>query len=247
MSENMSWRDFLTEQDKAHLAKTWGKTEPFGFGDNPAVLVIDDYYSVLGLEREDILTSVETWPMSCGLEGWAAIDQTVDLLAAARSKDVPVIYIKGMDGGFPSPWARRKRGDRLAHLPAEVKAKANEIVEEIAPEPGELVIQKTAPSGFWGTPLQFHLNYLGIDTLICCGETTSGCVRATVVDGATQRYRMGVVEECCFDRTQMSHHVNLFDLNQKYADVVNIPDVESYFEVLRASSALAEEPVPVNA
>jgi len=233
MESSLSWNDFLTEQDKAHLEKVWKKTEPFGFGSKPAILVIDDYYGALGVTREPILKSVETWPMSCGLEGWAAIDRTVELLAVARGAGIPVIYVKGMDGGFPAPWARRSgRSDRLAHLPPELRAKANEIVAEIAPEPGDLVIQKTAPSAFWGTPLAFYLQYHGIDTLICCGETTSGCVRATVVDGATLRFRMGVVAECCFDRTQASHHINLFDMNQKYADVITIPDVAAYLDSL---------------
>jgi len=245
----MSWNDFLTEQDKAHLAATWEKTEPFGFGDTPALLVIDDYYSVLGLEREPILDSVATWPMSCGLEGWAAIDRTVVLIAAARAAGVPVIYVKGMDGGFQAPWGRRERTDNLAHLPAEVRARANEIVAEIAPEPGDLVIQKTAPSAFWGTPLSFYLQYHHIDTLIVCGETTSGCVRASVVDGATHRFRMGVVGECCFDRTQASHFVNLYDMHQKYSDVISVSDAEEYFSALpsgASAAAPADETLPID-
>ena len=195
---------------------------------NPVVLVIDDYYSVLGLEREPILESIKTWPGSTGLEGWETIDQTVGLIEGARKAGVPVIYCHGMEG-FPSPWARRGAGNRLAHLPEEMRRKANQIVDEIAPQPGELVIKKSAPSVFQGTPLMFHLNYLGIDTIIACGETTSG-VRASVIDGATNRYRMGVVEECCFDRTQASHWINLFDMHRKYAEVIHKEDAISYFD-----------------
>jgi maleamate amidohydrolase len=228
------WDPFLTEQDKAHLAAL-PEHKPSGFGTNPVVLVIDDYYSVLGLEREPILESIKTWPASTGLEGWEAIDQTVGLLAAARKDGIPVIYCHGMEG-FPSPWGRRgSRGDRLAHLPEEMRRKANEIVEEIAPQPGELVIKKSAPSVFKGTPLEYHLNYEGIDSIIACGETTSGCVRASVVDGSTMRYRMGVVEECCFDRTQMSHWINLFDMHQKYADVIKKAEAIQYFDTIAAS------------
>lgn len=237
----MTWDDFLTDQDKDHLAATWQKTAPFGFGSTPAVLVIDDYYSVLGLEREPILESVKTWPMSCGLEGWAAIDRTVTLLDSARSADVPVVYVKGMDTALNAPWGGSGK-DRLAHLPAELKARANEIVAEIAPHEGELVIQKAAPSAFWGTPLAFWLQHHGIDTLIVCGETTSGCVRASVVDGATSRFRMGVVGECCFDRTQASHFVNLFDMDQKYADVISLTTACDY---LTSVSSTVSEPTPV--
>jgi len=225
------WEPFLTAQDKAHL-EYLGPREPKGFGENPCLLVIDDYYSVVGLVREPILESIKTWPGSCGLEGWAAIDETVGLLAAARSSGIPVIYVHGLEG-FPSSWGRRRgNAGRLDHLPAEVRAKANQIIEEIAPQPGELVLQKAAASAFHGTPLPFHLTYEGIDTVIACGETTSGCVRATVVDGCTFRYHMGVVEECCFDRTQASHWLNLFDMNQKYADVVTKTQAINYFETI---------------
>src|SRR6202043_589881 len=108
----------------------------------------------------------------------------------------------------------------------------NVIVDEIAPQDGDLVIQKAAASVFHGTPLLFHLNYYGIDTIVACGETTSGCVRASVVDGATFRFRMGVVEECTFDRTEVSHAINLFDMNQKYADVVPLAEALAYFDTI---------------
>ena len=98
----------------------------------------------------------------------------------------------------------------------------------MAPQPDEVVIEKAAASGFNGTALAFHLNYLGIDTVIVCGETTSGCVRASVVNGAMLRYRMGVVE-CCFDRTQAAHAMNLFDMHMKYADVVELSAACAYF------------------
>jgi nicotinamidase-related amidase len=234
------WDAFLTEQDKAHLAYL-GPRAPKGFGENPCVLVIDDYYSVLGLERLPILESIKTWPMSCGLEGWEAIDKTVELLAMARSNGIPVIYCHGLED-FNAPWASRrktsKRSDRmsLSHLPEEMRRKANEIVEEIAPQPGDLVIKKAAASVFQGTAINFHLNYEGIDTIIACGETTSGCVRASVVDGATYRFHMGVVEECCFDRTQASHWINLFDMNQKYADVIDRFQAGAYFESIAAKA-----------
>ena len=74
-----------------------------------------------------------------------------------------------------------------------------------------------------------HLRAIGTDTVIVCGESTSGCVRAAVVDAVTYRYRVGVVGECCFDRTQASHWMNLFDMHQKYADVVDVAAATDYF------------------
>ena len=237
------WRKFMSERDRAF--DDWkGGPVVFGLGERPAVIVVDDYYSVLGLERKPFFESIEDWPMSCGLEGWEAIDRTVELLSAARAAGAPVIYLHGMDN-FPSPWGNRNRGERHSHLPAEVLARANEIVEEVAPEPGDLVLQKAAASGFHGTPLLFHLNYHSIDTVIVCGETTSGCVRATVVDAATYRYQVGVVEECCFDRTEASHWMNLYDMDQKYADVMDLPSTIDY---LRShTKSLAAPAVPAEA
>ena len=100
------WDTFLTEQDKAHQ-EVRGKRSSTASARTPCVLVIDDYYSVLGLEREPILESIKTWPMSCGLEGWEAIDKTVELLASAARANIPVIYVHGLEG-FPSPVVRRK-------------------------------------------------------------------------------------------------------------------------------------------
>ena len=100
------------------------------------------------------------------------------------------------------------------------------------------------PSPPWGTPLAGHLNYLGVDTLITCGESTSGCVRASVVDGCTYRYRMIVVEEGVFDRHEAAHAINLFDMHQKYADVVPLAEVLEYLSAWCARQAW-EQPTHV--
>jgi maleamate amidohydrolase len=91
--------------------------------------------------------------------------------------------------------------------------------------PGEAVLRKTAPSAFFGTPLMAHLNALGADTLIVCGESTSGCVRASVVEARSYRFRVVVVEECVYDRHEATHAINLFDMHQKYADVLPLAEV----------------------
>jgi len=226
------WEPYLSERDKQHSA-LWGKKELNGFGEKPALLLIDIYYSVLGLKREDIFESMKTWPGSTGLEGWDAVDKTAELLAVARRAGVPVIHVKGLHSGV-NPWGRRKRS--APKIPQEMIEKGRQIVDEVKPIEGELVIEKAAPSAFQGTPLAFQLQSLGIDTLIVCGETTSGCVRASVVDGATARFRMGVVKECVFDRTEASHYINLYDMHHKYADVVPLDLAKTYL----AGMAVAE-------
>lgn len=238
MSLADKWQEFLTDRDKEH-DKLWGKKELTGFGDKPALLLIDIYYSVLGLKREPIFESMKQWPGSTGLEGWAAVDQTAILLAAARENGIPVIFVKGKDKGphnVVKPWITGGGKSKLnPMMTPEMDKIGKQIVDEIKPLPGELVIEKYAPSAFWGTPLMFQLISLGIDTLIVCGETTSGCVRASVVDGAANRFKIGVVEECVFDRTQSSHYLNLYDMHNKYADVVTMEYAKSYLQTIGSS------------
>jgi maleamate amidohydrolase len=225
--EQAGWDRFLTDRDREVLLRSGReKTQPFGFGKKPALLLVDLYYAALGMERVDILEAVERWPMSCGREGWEAVDRVVTLLEKARGLDIPIIHI-GILKGFLSPWSRETR-NVMTKLTAAEEARAYDLIDEVKPREGELVINKTAPSAFQGTPLQFHLTALGIDTLIVCGESTSGCVRATVVDGATHRYKVGVVGEACFDRTEASHWINLFDMDQKYGDVIDVESAVDY-------------------
>jgi isochorismate hydrolase len=100
-----------------------------------------------------------------------------------------------------------------------------DIKAELAPEPGELVIYKERASAFFGTPLVAHLQMKKIDSLIICGESTSGCVRASTVDAYSYGFHNTVVEECTYDRAMINHKVNLFDLHHKYADVMHIEEV----------------------
>lgn len=224
------WDEFLTDRDRAVLEASGRGARPHvEFGRRPALLVIDDYYGALGTEPEDILASVKKWPSSCGLEGWEAIHKTVDLIAAARAANVLVIYSTGTGDAVPSPWGIRSPGPRPALTP-EQKELQYKIVDEIAPAAGDLVVRKASPSAFYGTPLMAHLIANQIDTIIACGETTSGCVRASVIDGCTNRFKMGVVEDCTFDRTQASHALNLFDMDQKYGHVISLADAIAYFD-----------------
>ena len=107
-----------------------------------------------------------------------------------------------------------------------------QIMPQITPEPQDIVIRKLKPSAFFGTPLASYLNQMQIDTLLIAGTTTSGCVRASVLDGFSLNYRMAVIEDCSFDRFQSSHAINLFDIQAKYGDVVNSGDAIGYFDGL---------------
>lgn len=229
------WDRFLTERDKAHLA-IWGKKQPDQLGRRPVLVVIDVYYSSVGHERKPLMESIKQWPMSCGEEGWKAIDHIQTLISEARKCNVPVVHVRGYPG-FPSDPSRvaergKRGGNDSGSLPPEVAALSNEIVHEVAPIEGELVVGKAAPSAFSGTVLLQYLQMLKADTVIVCGESTSGCVRASVVDAQSNRYRVGIVEECCYDRTEASHAMNLFDMHQKYGEVINLDQALKYFKGL---------------
>jgi nicotinamidase-related amidase len=105
-------------------------------------------------------------------------------------------------------------------------------VAEIAPQPQDLLCLKQKPSGFFGTNLAAYLQLLGADSVIVTGTTTSGCVRATVLDAFSLNFRVAVAEEGCFDRSQASHAINLCDMHAKYADVVPTAEVIAYVQTL---------------
>ena len=232
------WDRFLTEQDRAHVQMK--PPNPIGFGKRPGLLLIDLYRWVFGDNPQPILESIRSWPGSCGLAGWNAIPSIQTLLKTAREVRIPIVHVTGLANAGVDEWSFRWDAGRSQLTPEarERRSRKYDIIEQVEPLPGEAVLRKLSPSAFWGTPLVGHLNQLGIDTVITCGESTSGCVRASVVDGCTYRFRMIVVEECVFDRHEAAHAINLFDMHQKYADVLPLAQVAQYLHSWRA-----EQPV----
>jgi len=242
------WDQFITERDRQVYGKYHGGRHQ-GFGERPAVLIIDVNYGWVGGTPEPVLQSIEKYPSSCGLEGWNAVYQIQKLLKVARASGIPVFYTTASEmrkGIVPGG-----KHTRREHSPEFVQH-LRQIVEEIAPIEGEVVIYKHAPSAFFCTPLITYLTQLKIDTLLTCGGSTSGCVRASVVDAASHRIKVSLIEECTFDRGQASHAINLFDMNAKYADIVTLEDVARYltelpndvFSKVVRSGALGEVATP---
>ena len=221
-----AWSRFLTERDKQVFAAA-GYARRQGFGGRPAVMVIDVNYNFCGDRPEPILESIKRWRNSCGAEAWDGVAAIAKLLAAARARGLPVIYSTGAgrdDGWDRKAWAWKssRAGERPRTEGSGIDG--NTIVPAIAPQPQDIVIGKLKPSVFHGTPLQSLLVLLAADSLLVTGTTTSGCVRATVVDAFSANYRVAVVEEGCFDRSQASHAMSLCDMNAKYADVVKLEE-----------------------
>jgi maleamate amidohydrolase len=230
------WDRFLTEADRRILEVSgYGRSQSMGA--RPALLVIDVTYAFIGDERMSILESAQTWRNSCGENGWAALPATQSVLTAARAKRLPVFFTTGTaprpDRFDRGAWDFKNRR-AAADTSPEVAKLANVIPPEIAPLPSEFQITKYKPSAFFGTALSAFLVDLKIDTLIVCGTTTSGCVRASVLDAFNLNYHIAVVEEATFDRFESSHALSLFDINAKYADVLPLTSVLAYLDTIEA-------------
>lgn len=224
------WDPFLTERDREVIAASgFGAVQ--GFGKRPVLLVIDVNYAFCGDKPAPILESIKTWRTSCGEDAWKALPAIGQLLDAAHVKGVPVIYTTGIrrdDNWDAGAWAWKSSRSHERQVAAQSRAEGDTILAEIAPQQRDVVIRKQKPSAFFGTPLASYLTLLKADSLIVVGTTTSGCVRASVVDAFSHNYRVALVEEGCFDRSQASHALSLFDLHAKYADVVALRDALAY-------------------
>ncbi len=226
------WDDVLPEEDRLVFeAAGWGRDA--GFGERPVLLVVDVIYNFCGDVPEPILESIKTYRYSCGERSWEGIAALQRLIAAARAKDVPIFYTgmdRRSDGVDQGSW--NWKSHRAADETDVIGHKGNEIVAEVAPEPQDVYFVKRKPSAFLGTPLLGHLVYLGADTVIVTGTTTSGCVRATAVDAAQDNFHSIVPEECVWDRGTLTHKVNLFDIQMKYGDVTTTDATIAYLEGL---------------
>jgi nicotinamidase-related amidase len=242
------WDDLLTEEER-QVYEVF--RQPKALGTRPAILVIDVNYAFVGRKPAHIVESVQDYRTSCGARGWEGVANIQKLLAIGRAARVPIIYTTGTTRSRRgSTWASRAREQASQGVltPAELEHQhiGNTIVEEIGPQPEDLVIPKRGASGFFGTSLVRDLNELDVDTVLVTGTTTSGCVRATVVDAACYSFYVGVVEECCFDRFQISHKVSLLDMHAKYGNVMSLQEVTAYLQTKgQPSPALHSTPEPV--
>jgi maleamate amidohydrolase len=158
-----------------------------------------------------------------------AIEHTALLLAAARKAGVPVCFTRvvyAADGSDAGVFCLKAPGLKILTETHPSSA----IVPQLAPAFGEYVLRKTQPSAFFGTDLAGWLIKRRVDTLIIAGATTSGCVRASVVDSLSYNFRTIVATDCVGDRALGPHEANLFDMGQKYADLMKGADIAAKFK-----------------
>ena len=212
--EDHCWQDIVSKD----ILKVY---EPYRrevyVGDRPALLVIDLYNLVYRGGAREPHELVDTWPSSCGRFAWEAVEPTKSLLASTRAAGLPVLYTTA---------------DAVSNVVAtnrQVGLGKDEddygIFDAFTPHEGDALIVKERASAFYGTPLIPELTRRGIGSLIVCGTSTSGCVRASVVDAYSSGYHVTIAEECVFDRSEISHKVNLFDMHHKYADVMHVHEI----------------------
>ncbi len=223
-----AWEDVIDDEIRQIAGNYESKKK---FRERPALLCIDNYNAVFGDRAEPVLKAMKRFPSSCGLAAWEAIEPTQLLMATARAAGIPVIHTTRDDlsQSATSILSATKRINR--GKPDETWDHA--FFPPLAPLADELVIRKTRASAFFGTSLVAHLVQLNVNQLLVCGNSTSGCVRASVIEGFMHGFRVAVVEECVFDRNWLSHKVNLFDMHSKYADVIFLKDGLAYLKKIR--------------
>jgi nicotinamidase-related amidase len=217
------WDGSIPQEDLAAFAGGFDADEarPIAVGARPALLVVD-------MTRAFVDSA---YPKGWGETGWPAVRATEVLLNAARRAEIPVFYTQA----YPSPQHRPRPAERgrwrfpPGPPPSPELPPGDVIVDELTPRDDEIVIYKgSKSSAFFGTPLIAHLIHSGVDTVLVAGMTTSGCVRATIVDAFAYNLRVVVPAECVADRSQISHKVSLFDIHMKYGDVTTLAEAGHY-------------------
>jgi len=200
-----------------------GHGASIGFGDKIAVVVVD----MINLYLDP------RFALGHGENTKNVIRANAELLAIARKHGISVyfsnvgLHTLATEKGI---WGEKVGGAK------DITPDADRVTSELEPQENEAIVTKPKASVFFGTQLASMLFYEGVDTIIVTGVTTSGCVRATVVDGFSYNFRVIVPAECVGDRTSLPHKVSLFDMDMKYADVMALSDVLGYLEKHKTSS-----------
>jgi maleamate amidohydrolase len=189
----------------------------FGFGVSPALVVIDMAYG---------------WTDPAYAGGSARLDTAISaiaqLLAAARAKNIPIIYTT-------SPYQEKPQFKSATDFSPRFRKwdrRACEIDERVQPRPGEYIIHKEHASAFAGTPLAGHVLGRRVDTLLITGCSTSACVRATATDAKSLELRPMIVREAVGDRSEIAHEWTLFDIQARFADVVSLTETLGFLQGL---------------
>ncbi|RDW78019.1 hypothetical protein BP5796_05871 [Coleophoma crateriformis] len=213
-STTASMAESLSTHPSAENYVGSGFNNPMGWGSRPALCIIDVCTAYW--------TPGSPLDISSNPAGAASPASMRRLLAAARGANVPIIWtqVKYTSPTMADAGLFYNKAKALSVWQEGDTRGLDACVEGLEPKEGEEIVVKKYASAFFGTDMATRLQVLGVDTLVICGVSTSGCVRATTLDAMQSGFRPMVVGEACGDRTEEVQRSNLFDLNAKYADVV---------------------------
>ena len=218
----------MTAREMYEALKAKPQRARFGFGRKPALVNVDLQNAYT--RPAEFVTAYETDPRQ--------IDHVNALARLFRANCCPVIwtYVSYLDSGEDcGVWGTRTdTPDSLQNIKADSRRAG--LDERCEIERGDIVINKRMASAFFETNLSSLFTFHGIDTVVVTGGSTSGCVRATVVDSLSRSYRTVVPEECVADKHESPHYANLYDMTLKYADVVPVAEVLDFMERYRPAN-----------
>jgi maleamate amidohydrolase len=219
MSKIDRWKNIIPQEELAAYAKS-ALGSKIGLGNRAALvnvdthnLFVDPRYAFCGAEMPGVLAGLKS------------------ITELFRDLDLPIYYVRRDDWSHPTKCGVRNY--RFRHIKSGESTDirdghdpdADEWPASYAPRKQDVIVYKNKPSAFFATPLEAWLRYDQIDSLVVCGISTSGCVRATVCDAFSHNFRVIVAEEACGDRSPTAHKANLFDMDMKYADVESISTI----------------------
>jgi maleamate amidohydrolase len=217
------WFDLIPPEE-FEVYKSAGFAKRQEPGNTPALLIIDCTLSFAGSQgKESVTDAIKEYPSACGPAAWQAIEFIRKALALFRKQGREVVFTR------PDLRGQRFAGEATKAGKGAGMSSGNEIVPDIAPLPSEWILEKTKASCFFGTPLASYLHQKRVDTLVVVGVSTSGCVRASVIDAFSYGFRVFLIEEGCFDRSGFAHAANLFDMDAKYGNVITFEEFKAIF------------------
>ena len=221
MTEPVAMKPWLMEvptKEREHYLRI-GMLSSLKPGAKSALVVVDVTYGFCGSEGLTLDEAVKEFSSACGPASWEAMPRVAQLIQMFRDLSRPIIYT------YADPTAQAFTGTVGKGARKPRPPRFNDFPAVIAPQEGDWVMGKAKASGFFQTPLSIYLTKQNIDTVVICGVSTSGCVRATGVDCSSHGYTTFVVDDCCFDRSYYAHCANLFDLHAKYATVLSLNEL----------------------
>ena len=215
----------MSDEQAREVYKRARLGESVRLGERPAVLVVDFSCGFTDPDCE------------LGSDLTAEVEATKGLLDAARARGVPVVFTTiGFEPSLKDGALWLQKVPSLGAL--EVGGRWVDIDPRLERREDETILLKKGASAFFGTNLSAILVSQQVDTVILCGATTSGCIRATAVDLLQHGFPTIVPRECVGDRAQAPHDANLFDIQAKYADVVSVDDALAYLETVPAQAGV---------